>query len=216
MGPEEGYIPDDKAHWGQGQYFCRLDSHAYRDWTYWMLNQEVFQKVNQLWGPLEVDLAICHKTVATVSVVLQLETGTPNRESGCIFSRLVNSQRICTPTLVPDIQVSEESPRSTCNSGSNHSTLGSSAMIFNGFHNVNRLSKMSFTSGQSSWGNSKCRPTKHANTTKSGLMAHFWESLYDKRISKEVEDRTTIRFLEERHPQELWLCMERVGAIAYQ
>ena len=31
-------------------------SHAHRDRTDWMLNQEVFQKINQLWGPLEVDL----------------------------------------------------------------------------------------------------------------------------------------------------------------
>ena len=29
---------------------------AHRDRTDWMLNQEVFQEINQLWGPLKVDL----------------------------------------------------------------------------------------------------------------------------------------------------------------
>ena len=31
-------------------------SHSHRDRTDWMLNQEVFSSINQLWGPLEVDL----------------------------------------------------------------------------------------------------------------------------------------------------------------
>ena len=84
-------------------------SHAHRDQIDWMLNQKVYQKINQLWG----SGSICHKTVSTASMVLQLETGTPSRESGCIPSRLVNSQRICTPSLVSDIQMSKESPRST-------------------------------------------------------------------------------------------------------
>ena len=84
--------------------------------------------------------------------------------------------------------MSEESPRSTCNNGSNHSTLDSSAVVSNGSQNVNRLSKISSTSGQSSGGNSKCGPTKFADTTESGSMDHFRGSLLDKGISKEVEN----------------------------
>ena len=75
-----------------------------------------------------------------------------------------------------------------CNSGSNHSLLGSSTVVSNGSHNVNRLSEVPSTSTQSFGGNSKCRSSKHSNTTGSDRMAYFRGFLSDSGISKEVED----------------------------
>ena len=93
-------------------------------------------------------------------------------------------------------------------------------MVSNGSHNVNRLSKTSSISGQSSGGNSKCGPIKHANITESGRMAHFRGSLSDK--EKGVEDLLSTSWRKGIHKNydsawrkwELWCISNHVSPIS--
>ena len=75
---------------------------AHRDWTDWMLNQEFFSEDQPTMGPSGSGF-VCHKAVSTAPTLLQLETGTSSRESGCIPSRLSKDMHTTLGAWYPDV-----------------------------------------------------------------------------------------------------------------
>ena len=75
----------------------------------WKLSLEVFQRINAIWGPLEVDLRICLAPLLSTEPVLQLETGSTGRSNRCFSSRLEASEGLCQPSPVLSRESSETS-----------------------------------------------------------------------------------------------------------
>ena len=77
------------------------ESRQETDRSNWTLSYEVFQKIIQTLGPLEVDL-FCFQTDPPATTILQLATRSPSRGSGCIPTGLEQSEGICQSSVVPN------------------------------------------------------------------------------------------------------------------
>ena len=59
--------------------------------------------------------------------------------------------------------------------------------VSNGSHDVDRLPKVSTSTGQPPSAKRQCKSPANANSAESGRMAHFWRSLTNKGFSSKVE-----------------------------
>ena len=110
-------------------------------WSYRPSGMEVFRSINQTLGTSRGRF-VRHEAVNSATEILQLETRTWSRESGCISAGLGISQRICPPPLVLDIKVSEKDQGSTSNNSLNHTQLVCLTVVSDGSEDVSRLPKV--------------------------------------------------------------------------
>ena len=99
-----------------------------RDYTDLKLGPAIFDRINHIFGPLEVDLCCVQADLPTVTL-LQLEIRSIGGGNGCFSTGLGTPERVCQPFLVPHRESSELSDDSESPGNPGSSNLERSAMV---------------------------------------------------------------------------------------
>ena len=92
----------------------------------WMLNPHVFQKIQKMMGPLEVDLF-----ASRLILTLQLESRPGSHGDRCIHAGLVSTTTVCQSSMVLDSPLSLQGENAISTSSVNHSLLEDPILVSN-------------------------------------------------------------------------------------
>ena len=151
-----------------------------------MLNQEVYSSINQLSGSLEVDLFATRLSAQLPRFYSWKPEPLAEGVDAFLQDWLTVRGYAHPPWCL--IELSEEGQGPTSSTSPDYPQLVCTTMAPSGFHDVNRLPKVSTSTGQPPSGNSQCKSPANANSAESGRVAHFRRSLTEKDFSSEVEE----------------------------
>ena len=148
----------------------------------WKLNPAIFANINQLLGPLEVNLCICNLSFNSMPTLLQLAARSLCRNHRClqIWTHL---EGLCQSSMEFDMQNNISGSISTGQDCPASSSLENTTMVSNSPVHTDRLPQ----NHHSSSGNNN-QSASSSNVTTASRMAYLRKRYRDQQLSEEATD----------------------------